>query len=147
MHSYSGQSSERRRGSTLNALFFEALNERNHFTLFRVWHLKLRESLGGVPKEHIPITFTDAHAFVSKRHVSAAIVHWATRARAKEVNEKLLLTHYAVLSTMRPKATELRIRPKSRQEIICYRRDSVISAKALVKGLRLVAHCFLSQTN
>src|SRR5262245_17544545 len=97
-------------------------------------------------KEHIPVAFTDAHAFVSKRHVSAAIVHWPIRARAKEVNKKLFLPHYAVLSTMRPKAPKLRIGSKSRQEIICYCCDSVISAKALIQCLRPVTHCVLLQS-
>jgi hypothetical protein len=61
-------------------------------------------------------------------------------AHAEEIDEKLLLTHDAIFAAMRPEAPELRIGPKPRQKIIRHRCDSVISAKALVKGLRLVAH-------
>jgi len=124
--------------STLNAFFFEALNERNHFALFRVGHLELRQSRGGMTEKYIPVALTDAHAFVGERHVSAAIVHWAARARAKEVDEELLFPHYAILSAMRPEAPELWIGSEPWQEIICHCGDCVISAKALVQSLRRV---------
>jgi hypothetical protein len=83
-------------------------------------------------KEHVPVTFADAHTFVHERHVSAPIVHWAARARAEEVDEELLFPHYAILSAMRPKAPKLRIGAESWQEIISYCGDGAISTKALV---------------
>src|SRR5690349_6294601 len=81
-------------------------------------------------EEHVPVTFADAHTFVHERHVSAPIVHWAARARAKEVDEELLFPHYAILSAMRPKAPELRIGAESWQEIISHCGDGVIPTKA-----------------
>jgi hypothetical protein len=41
---------------------------------------------------------------------------------------------------MRPEAAELRIGLESGQQIICHRRDRIIPTKAVVKGLRLMAH-------
>src|SRR5260370_36723007 len=91
-------------------------------------------------EEHVPVALADAHASLAQRHVPAAIVHGAARARAEEIDQELLLTLDAVLSAMCPEAAELRIGLEPGQQVIRHRRDPAITTKALVKGLLLVAH-------
>src|SRR6266545_7620745 len=79
--------------STLNALFFETLDKRDHIALFGLGHLELRQGRGGMPEEHVPVALADTHASVGKHHVPAAIVHRSARARAEEIDEELLLAH------------------------------------------------------
>src|SRR5216683_3714851 len=74
-------------------------------------------------EEHIPVALADAHASVAQRHVPAAIVHGAARARAEEIDQELLLTLDAVLSAMCPEAAELRIGLEPGQQVIRHRRD------------------------
>src|SRR5258707_14114897 len=68
-------------------------------------------------EEHIPV------ASVAQRHVPAAIVHGAARARAEEIDQELLLTLDAVLSARCPEAAELRIGLEPGQQVIRHRRD------------------------
>src|SRR5712692_10839673 len=96
-------------------------------------------------EEHIPVALADAHASVAQRHVPAAIVHGAARARAEEVDQELFLTLDAVLPTMCPEAAELRIGLEPGQQVIRHRPDRVVTTKALVEGLLLVAHPLLLQ--
>src|SRR5436190_2384585 len=91
-------------------------------------------------EEDIPVALADAHASVGEHHVPAAVVHRSARARAEEVDQELLLALDAVFPAMRPEAAELRIGPEPGQQIVHHRRDGVITPKALVKGLLLVAH-------
>src|SRR5262249_4827824 len=69
-------------------------------------------------------------------HIPAAVVHWATRTGAEEVDEELLLALDAVLGTMCPEAAQLRIGPKPRQQIIRHCANRIVTAKALIKCLR-----------
>jgi len=50
---------------------------------------------------------------VRERHVTATVVRRSARAGAEEFDEELLLALDAILSAMRPEATELGIVPKS----------------------------------
>src|SRR5712692_4271642 len=124
-------------------LFLEALDKRDHVTLFGLGHLELRQGRGRMTEEHVPVALADAHASVGEHHVPAAVVHRPARARAEEVDQELLLALDAVLPAMRPEAAELRIGPEPGQQIIRHCRDCVVTTKALVKGLLLVAHRFL----
>jgi hypothetical protein len=132
--------------STFNAFFFETLNKRDYVALFGLRNLELRQGRGGMPEEHVPVALADTHASVGKHHVPAAIVHRSARARAEEIDEELLLAHDSVFSAMRPEPPELRIGPEPGQKIIRDRRDCAISTKALVKGLRPIAHCVLPKS-
>src|SRR6516225_2139456 len=132
-----------KRSSTFDAFFFEALNKRDHLTLFGLGHLELRQGRGGMTKEHVPVAIANPHASVREGHVPAAIVHWSTRARAKKIDEKLLFAHDAVFSAVRPEPPELRIGSEPGQKIIRHCCDCAISTKVFVKGLRQVAHCVL----
>src|SRR5438094_5037813 len=91
-------------------------------------------------EEHVPVTLADAHTSVGERHVPATIVHRSARARAEEVDQELLLALDAVFPAMRPEAGELRVGLEPGQQIIRHCRDRVVPTKALVKGLRPVAH-------
>jgi hypothetical protein len=128
----SAQAKSLERLSTLHAVLFEALNERDHFMLFSFGHLELRKSRSGMTEKHVPVTFANAHAFVDEHHVSATIVHWAACARAKKVDEELLFAHYTVLPAMRPETPELRIGSESWQQIICHRGNGAISTETVV---------------
>jgi len=66
-----------------------------------------------MPKKHVPVALVDAHASVSERHVTAAVVRWSARAGAEVVDEELFLALDAVFSAVCPEATELRIGSKS----------------------------------
>src|SRR5260370_37739974 len=123
-----------------NDLFLEILNKRDHGALFSLGHLELRQGCGGMAEEHVPVALADAHAPVGEHHVPAAIVHRSARARAEEIDEKLLLAHDAVFPAMRPEPPELRIGPEPGQQIIRHRRNRGVPTKALIKGLRTVAH-------
>src|SRR5258708_2313774 len=112
-----GRAASERTYSTLNALFFETLDKRDHVALFGLRHLELRQGRGGMTEEHGPVAIADAHASVGEHHVPASIVHRSARARAQEIDEELLLAHDAVFSAMRPEAPELRIGPKPGQKI------------------------------
>src|SRR5207244_12257615 len=136
----------RRLASLLDDILLETLDERDHVALFGLGHLELRQGRGGMTEEHVPVTLADAHASVGERHVPAAIVHRSARARAEEVDQKLLLALHAVFPAMRPEAGELRIGPEPGQQVICHRRDRVIATKALVKGLRFVTHGVLLES-
>jgi hypothetical protein len=98
--------------STFNTFFLETLNKRDHVALFGLRHLELRQGRGGMTEEHAPVAIADAHASVDEQHVPTAIVHRPARARAKEIDEELLLAHDTVFPAMRPEATELRISPE-----------------------------------
>src|SRR5438093_11655966 len=91
-------------------------------------------------EEHVPVTLADAHTSVGERHVPATIVHRSARTRTEEVDQELLLALDTVFPAMRPEAAELRICPEPGQQIIPHRRDRVVTTKALIKGLLLVAH-------
>ena len=95
-------------------------------------------------EEHVPVALADAHTSVAERHVPAAIVRRSPGVRAKEVDQELLLTHHAVFPAMRPEASELRIGPEARQQIVRHRSDRVVSAEALVESL-FAAHRYSPQ--
>src|SRR5262249_51157360 len=123
-----------KRSSTFDAFFFEALNKRDHLTLFGLGHLELRHGPGGMTKEHVPVAIANPHASVRESHVPAAIVHWSTRARAKKIDEKLLFAHDAVFSAVRPEPPELRIGSEPGQKIIRHCCDCAISTQGVRKG-------------
>jgi len=60
---------------------------------------------------------------VGGRHVSTPVVHRAARARAKEIDQQLLLAPDIVFPAVRPEAAKLWIGLKSREQIIRHRRD------------------------
>jgi hypothetical protein len=80
---------------------------------------------------------------VAERHVPAAIVRLSARALAEEVDQELLFAHDAILSAMGPEAAELRIGAEPRQQIVRHRSDRVVSTKALVESLLIVARRIL----
>src|SRR6266478_3449356 len=82
-------------------------------------------------EEHIPVALADAHASVAQRHVPAAIVHGAARARAEEIDQEF--------SAMCPEA-KLWIGLEPGKQVIRHRRDRATATNALVEGLLLVAH-------
>src|ERR1051325_9772551 len=94
-------------------------------------------------EEHVPITLADQHASVAERHAPAAVVHRPARARAEEVEQQLFFALDTVFPAVRPEAAELRIRLEPGQLIIRHCRDCLVTAKALVKSLLLVAHRFV----
>src|SRR5437660_2590457 len=98
----------------LDDLLLETLHERNHIALLGLGHLELRQGRCRVTEKDAPVALADAHASMAERHVPAAVVHWAARARAEEVDQELLFTIDAVLPAMRPEAPELRIGLKTR---------------------------------
>src|SRR5882724_11930641 len=110
-------------------LLLETPDKPDHFALFSLGHLELRECRRGMPQEHIPVALADTHASVTERHVPTPVVHRPARAATEEVDQELLLAHDAVLSAMRPKAAELRIGSESRQEIIRHPRDRVVATQ------------------
>ena len=69
-------------------------------------------------RQHVPVAFADAHTSMAEQHVPAAIVHRYARVRAEDVDQELLLAHYAVFPAMRPETAELRIGPEPGQQII-----------------------------
>ena len=77
---------------------------------------------------------------MSEQHVPAAVVGRAARARAEEIDQKLLLAFYPVFSSVRPEAAELRIRLEPRQQIVRHCGNRVVTTKTLVEGLLLVGH-------
>jgi hypothetical protein len=87
-------------------------------------------------EKHVPIVLVDAHPSVSEGHVSATVVRRSARAGAEEVDEELLLTLDAIFGTMCPEATELRIIPKPRQQIIRHGADRIVTTKAFIKRFR-----------
>src|SRR6266849_2162501 len=129
--------------ASLDDFLLETLDKRDHVALLGLGYLELRQCRAGVAEEHVPVALADAHASMTERHVPAAVVHRSARARAEEVDQQLLLALDAVLSAMGPEAAELRICLKPRQQVIRHRRDRVIPAKPLVKGLLLVTHRLL----
>ena len=90
-------------------------------------------------EEHVPVALAYAHASVAKRRFPTAIVHRSASVRTEEVDQELILAHNPVLTAVRPEATELRIGSEAGQQIVRYRRDRVISTKAVVKRLLVVA--------
>src|SRR5437762_12099565 len=81
----------RREATLFDDVFLETLDERDHVALLGLGYLELRERLGRMPQERVPVTLADAHTPVGERHVPAAIVHRSARARAEEVDQELLL--------------------------------------------------------
>src|SRR5467141_2382883 len=129
--------------ASLDDFLLETLDKRDHVALLGFGYLELRQCRARVTEECGPVALADAHASMADRHVPAAVVHRPARARAEEVDEQLLLALDAVLPAMGPEAAELRIGLEPGQQIIRHRRDRLITAKALVKGLLLVAHPLL----
>jgi hypothetical protein len=84
-------------------------------------------------EEHVSVALASAHAPVSEHHVSAAIIHRSTGARAEEVDQELLLALDAVFTAMRPEAAELGIRAKPRQQIIRHRDHAFSSVSPRVR--------------
>jgi hypothetical protein len=112
------------------------LNKLDDLALFGRGYLEFRQGRRRMTKKHVPVALADAHASVSERHVPAAVVHWSARTGAEEVDEELLLTLDAVFGTMCPEATELRIIPKPRQQIIRHGADRIVTTKAFIKSFR-----------
>jgi hypothetical protein len=126
-----------------DAFAFETLDKRNYLSLFRIGYFELCQRRGSVFEEHVPVALAYAHASMREGHVPATIVSGPACARTEKVDEELLFTHDPILSAMRPEATELRIAPQPWQQIVHYRRDCGMPAKALVQGLCIVTHRFI----
>src|SRR3989441_12617911 len=126
--------------ASLDDFLLETLDKGDHVALFGLGYLELRQCRAGVAEEHVPVALADAHASMTERHVPAAVVHRSARARAEEVDQQLLLALDAVFPSMGPEAAELRIGLEPGEQIIRHCRDRVVTTKALVKGLLLVAH-------
>src|SRR5438128_11935303 len=94
--------SRRGRWALSNDLLLEALDKRDHVALFGLRHPELRQSGRCVTEEYAPVALADTHSPMAERHVPAAVVHRAARARAEEVDEELLLSLDTVIPAMRP---------------------------------------------
>jgi len=111
----------------LDDVSLQTLDKRDHLTLFGLGNMELRKARGGVAKKHVPVAFADSHASMAQRHIPTRVVHGPTRTRAEEADQKLLLPEDAVLPSMRPEPTELRIPPQSGQQIVCHRCDPIVA--------------------
>src|SRR5437762_1632685 len=100
----------RRPAGLLDDVRLERLDERDHFPLFHLGHLQLRQGRGGMTEEDVPVALADPHASMAERHVPAGVVRRAPRAVAEEIDQELLLAPDAVVPAMRPEAAQLRIR-------------------------------------
>src|SRR3981189_94678 len=89
-------------------------------------------------EEDHPIAFADAHSLMGELHVTALVIHRATRTGAEKIHEELPFPLQTILAAMLPEASELRISLQAIHQIVTDGRDGIITAEAIVK--RFVSH-------
>src|SRR3990172_6950642 len=105
----------RRRGhrellSCFDDVWLRALYECDDLVTFRPRDSKRLQGGIEVPPKCRPIAFTDVHPTMGGLHISSCVVQGTACTRTQKVNQELLFPLYAILSSMLPEASQLRIR-------------------------------------
>ena len=123
-----------RAGVHFNYVCFGALDEGDDFIVFDLRNLKFLQRRVGLFEEDVPITFADAHTFVTEFHVAAPVIHRAAGRGAEKIDEELAFPLQAVLAAMLPEAAKLRVCFQAVHQIVAHSGDGVVTAQPFVEG-------------